>query len=394
MAEQYVYKQNKKLRCGYTTGTCAAAAAKASTRMLFTGKGVEKIAILTPKGILLELSIEQIEQKKDWVSCAVRKDAGDDIDQTNGMLIFAKCMKSSNVGVHIDGGIGIGRVTKKGLEQPVGFAAINLVPRKMITNEVEAECDHAGYDGGIEVVIFAPEGEAIAQKTFNPRLGINGGISILGTSGIVEPMSDQALIDTIRAEMKVKTAGGMKKLLVTPGNYGRDFAKKQWNIDIDQGLKCSNFIGETIDLAYECQVEQLLLIGHIGKLVKVGAGVMNTHSKWADARMETLSACALLAGANGEVCRQILECLTTDDALKLLKEQGKLQATMDVLMGKIMYHLNHRANKNLEVGVVVFSNEFGVLAMSDNAEKLIKQFEEMRPENESYTDSSRGDEGK
>ncbi|HIR97860.1 MAG TPA: cobalamin biosynthesis protein CbiD, partial [Candidatus Merdisoma faecalis] len=221
--EKYVFKNNKKLRMGYTTGSCAAAAARAAASMLLTGKAVPEVKLMTPKGIGLDLEVLEAEWTAEEASCAVRKDAGDDPDVTNGLKIYALVRKSEEPGVQIDGGEGVGRVTRPGLEQPVGAAAINKVPRQMIRENVEEICRKFGYEGGLSVTISIPGGEALAVKTFNPRLGIVGGISVLGTSGIVEPMSEEALIQTIRVDIKMQLAGGRKYLVLVPGNYGLDY---------------------------------------------------------------------------------------------------------------------------------------------------------------------------
>ena len=188
--EEYIVKDGKKLRLGYTTGSCAAAAAKAAAWMLLTGRKKETIDLLTPKGISLKLDVLSITQTPQEVSCAIRKDSGDDPDATRDTLIFASVRKTDAPGIVIDGGTGVGRVTKRGLDQPVGAAAINSVPRQMIEENVQQVCRLCDYSGGICVVISVPDGEMLAKKTFNPRLGIVGGISILGTTGIVEPMSE------------------------------------------------------------------------------------------------------------------------------------------------------------------------------------------------------------
>lgn len=372
MTSPYVFKNHKKLRYGYTTGSCAAAATKAAVRMLLTGIEVPTISILTPKGIPLTLEVLDICRREDEVSCAIKKDAGDDPDKTNGMLIYAQVRLTGN-DIVIDGGVGIGRVTKPGLEQPVGAAAINSTPRQMIHHEAMEELHAAGYEGGLLIIIYAPEGEEIAKRTFNPHLGIQGGISILGTSGIVEPMSEQALMDTIQLEINQKKALGEQLLFVSPGNYGQDFAKKKWNLELEHGLKCSNYIGETLDMALAAGFKKLLFIGHIGKLAKIAAGVMNTHSKVADARLETLCACTILAGAPSDVARKLLSCTTTDEALAVLKEHQLLYPTMEVLLEKICFHMHRRTEDSIRLEVVVFSNTYGVLAMSQGAEEFIRE---------------------
>lgn len=371
--ENYVYKDNRKLRCGYTTGSCAAAASKAAAMMLLTKKRVDAISLKTPKGLTLNLTIEEINITDTEVCCAVRKDAGDDADCTDGVLVFAKVSYCES-GINIDGGFGVGQVTKPGLDQPVGAAAINRVPRRMIEEAVSDVFESCCYSGGIIIEISVPMGVSIAKKTFNSRLGIEGGISILGTSGIVEPMSEQALVATIHAEMKLRAFDGTKKLLVTPGNYGRDFARDNLGLDLDSGIKCSNFIGETIDMAYEFQIEKILLIGHIGKLVKIAAGVMNTHSKWADARMEVLCSAAVMSGADIEICRKILQCVTTDEAVEILKNNELLESVMSYIMQKIYVNLNRRAYEGLSVEAIMFSNVYGVLGTTNSAMELLNEF--------------------
>ena len=376
MTDTYVYKNQKKLRCGYTTGSCAAGAAKAGTRMLLTGEVLSEVQFPTPKGTRLRLRVEKIERMEETVTCAIQKDSGDDADVTNGILIYADVSRIAR-GIIIDGGEGIGRVTQFGLNQPVGNAAINDVPRKMIEQSVQEEMDLCGYEGGIQVIISAPEGIKIAEKTFNPRLGIQGGISILGTSGIVEPMSEQALLDTIRMEIKQKAYHGKKDLLVIPGNYGETFLKKELKIEVSQAIKCSNFIGDTIDMAYEYQIQSFLLVGHIGKLVKLGAGIMNTHSKMADGRMEVLASCAIQADVRSETVKKILNCITTEEAITLLQEEDNrnatklLEDTLQILMQRIHYYLQNRAYEGLRIGAILFSNQHGLLGMTEDAEQLL-----------------------
>ena len=306
------------MRYGFTTGSCAAAAAAAACYMLLTGRKKEEMTILTPNGISYTAKLVDISINESSAACAIVKDGGDDPDITTGAHIVAEVaflqkeslqkesrQKDKTDAVQqiiIRGGKGVGRVTKPGLDQPVGEAAINHVPREMIEKEVRRICALCDYNGKLQVTISVPEGEEIAQKTFNPRLGITGGISILGTSGIVEPMSSQALLDTIQVELRQKKAMGQQMIAVTPGNYGLDFMKEAFAYDLDKSVKCSNFIGNTIDMAAELGFCAMLLTGHIGKLIKVAGGIMNTHSHEGDCRMELLAA----AGIRENVS---LECL-------------------------------------------------------------------------------------
>ncbi len=370
--EEYVLRDGKRLRMGYTTGSCAAAAAKAAAWMLLTGQKREKISLVTPKGITLNLSVLEIQMGETQVSCAIEKDSGDDPDITKGTLIFATVTRKTEPGIFIDGGYGIGRVTKRGLDQPVGNAAINSVPRKMIQENIEQVCALTDYKGGLSVVISAPEGEMLAKKTFNPRLGIVGGISILGTTGIVEPMSEKALVDTIRVELRQKKENGADYVLLTPGNYGSDFIRLDMGIDAKAAVQVSNFIGDALDICKELGFRGALLIGHIGKLVKIGGGMLNTHSKYGDCRMEILAAQAGAEGlASQEIC-QMLDCATCDDALRILKEAGFYEQTLSRLTGRVAFHLNHRGGEQLQTGAILFSKEYGILGKSENADKLLE----------------------
>lgn len=365
------------MRHGFTTGSCAAAAAKAAAYMLFSGREKKEITILTPKNIPYRAEIVDIVRKNDAVSCAVKKDGGDDPDVTSGTYIYAKVSflkdqkeaKDITHDIVIRGGKGVGRVTRPGLDQPVGNAAINHVPRQMIKNEVSEVCDLWDYKGDILVEISVPNGEEIAKQTFNQRLGIVGGISILGTSGIVEPMSTQAILDTIYLELKQRREEGCSHVIVSPGNYGIDFMKQTYGYDLEKSVKCSNFIGDTIDMAAELGFSHMLLVGHIGKLIKTAGGIMNTHSKEADCRMELLAAFAIKMHTPSEVVRQILECVTTEEAVKILQQNGKCKEVMDYAMERICFYLQKRGMGRIQVDCIVYANELGELAKSEEAEK-------------------------
>ena len=373
--EEYIVKDGKKLRLGYTTGSCAAAAAKAAAYMLLTGRPKDTIDLLTPKGIRLHLTVEEIKITSSEVSCAIRKDSGDDPDATRGTLVFACVRKTDAPGVLIDGGAGVGRVTKRGLDQPVGAAAINSVPRRMIEENVREVCVLCGYDGGVSVVISVPEGEALAKKTFNPRLGIVGGISILGTTGIVEPMSEQALVDTIRVELRQRRELGAEYVLLTPGNYGADFIRDSIGIDPRTAVLTSNFIGDALELSHELGFHGALLIGHIGKLVKLAGGMWNTHSKFGDCRMELLAAHAASLGLRPEKVSELLQCVMCDDALRILREEQLYDSVLARLAGRIEFHLQHKCGE-MEVGAMVFSKEYGRLCQTGCAQALLQKIME------------------
>lgn len=373
LEQLYVNKYNKKLRLGYTTGSCAAGAAKAAAIMLLKKNTIQTVELMTPKGILLHLKIEDSKRQEEWVSCAIRKDGGDDPDETNGILVYAKVSKLLESSIQIKGGIGVGRITKKGLEQPIGEAAINKVPRKMIIESIQEVCKACNYKGGILVEISVPAGVEIAKKTFNPRLGIVGGISILGTSGIVVPMSEDALIESIRIEMKMLAENGAKYLIITPGNYGEEFLKKNMSMDLSYSMKCSNYIGETIDMAIELGIKGILFISHIGKFIKVSGGIMNTHSRCADSRAELMASHALRAGISLEGAKKILDTITTEEALEILIEENVLENTIEEVLHRIQYYLEHRSYKKLEFGVILFSNVYGMLGETKSVASLISK---------------------
>ena len=396
LEDKYIIKNNKRLRYGYTTGSCAAGATRGAVRMLLSGASLSEVELQTPKGITLNLQLHDITRGETHVSCAVQKDAGDDPDTTNGILVYAKVEKisaeaakniidnqntdSKKVIIHssiiLDGGVGVGRVTKPGLSQKVGEAAINPVPKAMILREAEEAAQEYDYEGYLKITISVPEGEEISKKTFNPRLGIMGGISILGTSGIVEPMSERALIASIQVEMKQHFFQGENYILVTPGNYGADYLREHMTIPFENNIKCSNYVGETIDMAIDMGVKGILFVAHIGKFVKVAAGIMNTHSHCADGRMEVLCASAIRAGGTLECAREILEAGTTDEALAVIDRYGILKQTMAIVMEKIQFYLDHRSYEQILLGAVVFSNVYGLLGQTRDARKLMGAIQE------------------
>ena len=405
---EYIEKGGQKLRLGYTTGSCAAAAAKAAATMILTGQEISQVRLRTPKGLDLILDIEDIRFYEDAVSCAVQKDSGDDPDITNHALIYAKVARSAMPGIRIDGGAGVGRVTKPGLDQPVGNAAINSTPRRMIEEAVREACllygtsvgfgsavgtDNEvgtdtslgtgtlpvtqgecipGFIPGFDVTISVPRGRELAAKTFNPKLGIVGGISILGTSGIVEPMSDQALLDTIRVEINVRKQEGLSILPAAPGNYGKNFFLEKYGFSLDTAVTSSNFIYDTVRMAAEAGFAHMLFVGHIGKLVKVAGGIRNTHSQYGDHRMEILTDIAesILRQRNEEnpdLRARLADSVMTDDAIRILGEYGLDKAVMAEMTRRIKTVMQSWTQGKMQVEAVVFSNVYGELGRTDRA---------------------------
>lgn len=365
--ESYITVGRDRLRCGYTTGTCAAAASLGAARRLVYGAWDAAVSIRTPAGIAVTADLEELSCGGDWAMCAVRKDGGDDPDVTDGALVFSRVRLTDTGRVEIDGGEGVGRVTRPGLDQPVGSAAINSVPRTMIREALDPFC---APGRGFLAVISVPGGDKIARSTFNPRLGITGGISILGTSGIVRPMSEAALVESVRLEIRAVRASGADSLLLTPGNYGSGFARDTLRLSSRAQALCSNYIGEAIDCAAAEGFASVLLVGHLGKLIKVAGGAMNTHSRVCDGRRETFCAHAALCGAGPEVIRELFAAPTSDAAADILRRCGLLGGVMASITGALEENLRRRAG-GMRIEAIFFTNRLGVLGETAGARELM-----------------------
>ena len=381
----------RELRCGFTTGTCAAVAAKAAAAMLLMGNQLQHMKLMTPKGTEADLPLFHVVMKPDKVSCAVKKDAGDDPDVTDQALIYASVELFDETGegasptgcsfvrektgefgqLILTASEGVGRVTKPGLSSPVGYPAINPVPRGMIFDEVDEVRRTADYKGALLICIWIPEGRELAEKTFNSKLGIIGGLSILGTTGIVKPMSEEALTATISLELHMKAVAGLKRVILTPGNYGESFIKDQLNLPDGEGVTISNFIRQSCTMVKEEGFKQILFVGHIGKLIKVAGGVENTHSRYGDRRMEVLWDCAgeFLSRDKKEL---ILQSNTMETAAGILEEMGVLKPVMSEVVNRIKAYMTEWTG-GIPVEVITFSNTLGILSMTPDALKMIEQ---------------------
>lgn len=394
--EEYVYIDGKKYRRGYTTGSCAAGAAKAASHMLLTKKKLETVNIDTPKGIPLFLKVENIDIGEKYVECSIKKDGGDDIDATHGIDIYARAEVTDSFvtidtyneksldyteGIVLCGGKGVGIVTKKGLSVEVGQAAINPTPVKMIKSEVIKVIGQdieksLGKNKVLKITIFVPQGEEIAKKTFNPKLGIVGGISIIGTTGIVEPMSDEGWKKSISIELQMKKEQGLDKIILVPGNHGEQFIKEKLELDTKYVVRTSNFIGYIIKEAQRMGYKKIFMAGHIGKFIKLSAGIFNTHSRVADARSEILVSNLALMKAPYSILEEISKCLTAEEAVDIII-RNDYEDLFNIISNKcrdrIIQHLNED-KREIDVEVMIFSMDKTLLGKSNNADLLVEEF--------------------
>jgi cobalt-precorrin-5B (C1)-methyltransferase len=367
--EEYVVVNGRKFKKGYTTGSCAAAASKASVMMLLSGDAVGEVCIDTPSGVKLTLPVTDVSITSGCVRCSVVKDGGDDPDDTTGLKIFAEAKRNSNSGIEIRTGEGIGIATLPGLQVEVEKPAINPVPEKMILKEVG---EVLPQNAGVEITLSVPGGAEAALKTYNPKLGIVGGISILGTSGIVNPMSEEAWKEALALELKVLAAKGKRFAVYIFGNYGESFVSENMGLDEENVIKISNFMGFMLDQAVECGLEKILIAGHLGKLVKVAAGIFHTHSRVADARMEIMAAYTALEGASALTVSQVYGCLTTEAAADIINQKG-LYGVYERIVSNASKRCTEYVFNKIKIGCILFHQDNIVLAMDENARKILDE---------------------
>ncbi len=358
----------KELRCGYTTGSCAAAGVKAALHFYQTGIVLDAVEVTSPAGDQkIAVPVEKVDQLGPArFQAVVIKDGGDDIDVTHGTLIAAEVAITAAGSRIITGGRGVGVVTRAGLSVPVGKAAINPGPVKMIERVLE---EMLSPSQGVCVTIHVPDGEALAVHTLNPMLGIEGGISIIGTDGIVRPMSEDAFKESLVPQLRVIHAAGSTAALLTPGKIGLNLAVQQYGLSAGVIAQTSNFIGYLLEQAAEVGLTEILLFGHAGKLIKVSGGIFNTHSHIADARQEILAAYLARLGAKQSLVELVLSANTTEAVLSAIESAG-LGSVFNLLAQKASARAVQHVKGRLAVGTAILALDGRLLGYDAEAERI------------------------
>jgi cobalt-precorrin-5B (C1)-methyltransferase len=351
------------LKYGITTGATAAAASKAALIALLR-EPVDRVVIPTPIGLRFEVPVKSSRKIGDSAEAVVIKDAGQDIDATDKMEITATVKLTDDGKVTIKSGVGIGKVTKPGLQVPIGEGAINPVPRIMITEAVKEVLPHGR---GVEITISAPEGANIAKKTMNAKLGIQGGVSILGTTGVVKPLSLEACRRSLVPQIDVALARNYKRLVFVPGNIGERNAKNQFSVPEDAIVQTGDFVGYMFDKAVEKGVKEIILLGHSGKIVKLAANIFNTHHKVGDARNEVIASYAGAVGANQKTINELLSANTSDEGTEILKAVNLVEPTYNRIAERVHQRVSDRVENKIKISVVIVSMDGKVLGMDENA---------------------------
>ncbi len=356
------------MRHGYTTGACATAMTKAALQALVTGEVPQEVTIYLPVGQYATFRVEASEVKDGQVMCETIKDAGDDPDATHRARIQSTVRFSEAEGISLDGGVGVGRVTKAGLPVAVGEAAINPVPRKMIHGVVQEMIEQYDLSQGVEVVISVPDGEEIAKKTLNGRLGIIGGISILGTRGTVVPFSSSAYMASIVQAINVAKEAGCDHLVITTGGRSEKYAMKQYpHLPQEAFIEMGDFVGFTLKHIARKGIPNVSLVGMMGKFSKVAQGVMMVHSKSAPISFEFLAAIARKVGVNQVVIEEILGANTASQVGEMLQENA---AYFEALCKNCCYYALAHTKAELNVSTSLYAMNGDCLGKAENIDKL------------------------
>ena len=348
----------KNLRGGFTTGAAAAAGVKAALIYFSSGEIVKAVEITALDGTILNIPINRVENLRDGVKVEVIKNSGDDPDITNGASIFTTTKKISGTEIIFRAGLGVGTITKSGLQLPVGEPAINPAPRQLIKN-IAAEFNVTG----LEIEISIPAGVELAKKTLNPILGVEGGLSIIGTTGVLRPMSEDAFKNSLVPQIDVAKAAGYDTLIFVPGKIGETIAQKL-GYPAAAIIQTSNFIGFMLEAAAEKKFSKIILCGHIGKLIKVAAGIFHTHNRVADARLETLAAYAAAEGLNSVEVQKILNSNTTEDATKIIAE-NKLERVYKKIAARASYRAERYIFGEIKISVILVDYAGNILGSSE-----------------------------
>lgn len=352
----------KKLRSGFTTGASVTGAAVAAAALLFKGEKRRRVTIHNLEGQPIDIPISEVRLEGEGAMALVIKDAGDDPDVTNGLEFVVQINKIEH-GIKIIGGEGVGKVTKPGLQIPVGEPAINPVPRKMICENVQGLIPD---DIGLEITIIVPRGAEAAKKTLNGKLGIIGGISILGTSGIVHPMSEEAFKTSLVPQIHLAKAHGFRTIVLTPGRIGEKIAQEKFNVPENAIVQMSNFVGFMLNACAENGIKEVILLGHHSKLVKVAAGCFYTHSKICDARLETIAAYAALAGAEKSVIENIMGAVTAEGVVPILEEKNLLYI-FNEMADKVTERASAYVYNEMKIGTVMVTMDGNIIGKDNNA---------------------------
>lgn len=353
------------LRSGYTTGSCATAASKAALRMLLSGNVINAVCITLPCGEKAEFKLHDYKIVNGVARCGVQKDGGDDPDCTNGLMIYAEVKTKRHKGVIIEGGLGIGIVTKPGLHIPVGEYAINRIPRLMIKRELENVLDEYGCHRGVHVKISVPGGEKTALRTFNPKLGIVGGISIIGTTGKVKPYSVPAVKKSMILFLDQAKACGYKLPVLVPGNIGEKAAHRRYVLGNEQVVQMSNYVGFMVRQASK-RFDNVIVLGHPGKLLKINLGCYNTHSQKSISPVPYIKKKASEQLWYGSVKNGMCNMPTVEGVIGCIPERKRFEL-FNPLASKIERRLKGYVRSALDIGVVLVDMNSSCIGLGRNA---------------------------